>query len=323
MTFLLDSETFVFPSIISLNSKIRKNIILSTVLYGCDTWSRPEGPTSVEGVRAQFWRLYLKVRWSNRMMEKIHNEELHHSFSPPSIRVIKWRIVRWAGHVAHMGEMKNAFRILVGIPEGRGRLGDLGVDGKIIIYWSVWCLGKHRDNSTLEIYSVKMWIGPNRLKIGSIGAILNTVTNQSGKLLTSRATISFCRRTRLHIRGPFERFVDSPSYSESELCRGAVMICFSKYPPWQAVRFLQRSTHFSKTCCRPFAANLRRTVEQAVLTSWSLASELPFHGWKNAEMAWSEIWIVWLHRWVVGFLIHFFQAEHTLQSRNADASLRK
>jgi hypothetical protein len=32
------------------------------------------------------------------------------------------------------------------------------------------------------------------------------------------------------------------------------------------MHFLQRSTHFSKTCCRPFAASFRRIVEQAVLT---------------------------------------------------------
>jgi hypothetical protein len=78
----------------------------------------------------------------------------------------------------------------------------------------------------------------------------------------------------------FEKFVDSPYYSESELCGSAVTVSFSKYLPWQAMHFLQRSTHFSKTCCRPFAASFRRIVEQAVLTS-----ELPFHGWKSPEIA--------------------------------------
>jgi hypothetical protein len=67
-------------------------------------------------------------------------------------------------------------------------------------------------------------------------------------------------------RGPFEKFVDSPYYSESELCGGAVTVSFSKYLPLKAMHFLQRSTHFSKTCCRPFAASFRRIVEQAVLT---------------------------------------------------------
>jgi hypothetical protein len=46
------------------------------------------------------------------------------------------------------------------------------------------------------------------------------------------------------LRGPFERFMDSPYYSESELCGGAVTVCFSKYLPWQEMHFLQRSTHF-------------------------------------------------------------------------------
>jgi len=47
------------------------------------------------------------------------------------------------------------------------------------------------------------------------------------------------------------QFVDSHYYSELELCGGAVTVSFSKYLLWQAMHFLQRSTHFSKTCCRP------------------------------------------------------------------------
>jgi hypothetical protein len=43
------------------------------------------------------------------------------------------------------------------------------------------------------------------------------------------------------------------------------------WDPWQAMYFLQRSTHLSKTCCRP------------LITSKFLASELPFHGWKSPE----------------------------------------
>jgi hypothetical protein len=50
------------------------------------------------------------------------------------------------------------------------------------------------------------------------------------------------------VRGPFEKFVDSTHYSDSELCGGVVMVSFSKYLPWQAMHFLQDSTHFSKTC---------------------------------------------------------------------------
>jgi hypothetical protein len=50
----------------------------------------------------------------------------------------------------------------------------------------------------------------------------------------------------ISIRGPFEKFVDSLYHSKSGLCGGAVTVCFSKYFPWQAMHFLQRSTHFFK-----------------------------------------------------------------------------
>jgi hypothetical protein len=77
-----------------------------------------------------------------------------------------------------------------------------------------------------------------------------------------------------YIRGPFAKFVDSPYYSVSELCGGAVTVSFSKYLPWQAMQFLQRSTHFSITCRRP------------MITSKFLASELPFQGWMGRDLNW-------------------------------------
>jgi hypothetical protein len=58
---------------------------------------------------------------------KLHNEELHGLYSSPSIiRVIIARRMRWAGHVAHMGEVRGAYNILVGRPEGRRPLGRPG-----------------------------------------------------------------------------------------------------------------------------------------------------------------------------------------------------
>jgi hypothetical protein len=55
---------------------------------------------------------------------KLHNEELHNLYSWPSIiRIIKLRRMRWAGHVARMGEKRNVYRLLVGKPEGKIQLG--------------------------------------------------------------------------------------------------------------------------------------------------------------------------------------------------------
>jgi hypothetical protein len=58
-------------------------------------------------------------RWRN-----LHNEELRDLYSSPSvIRIIKSRSMRWAGHVARMGEKRNAYRLLVGKREGRRPVG--------------------------------------------------------------------------------------------------------------------------------------------------------------------------------------------------------
>jgi len=55
---------------------------------------------------------------------RLHNEELNDLYCSPNIvRVIKSRRVRWAGHVARMGEEREVYRILVGKPEGRRPLG--------------------------------------------------------------------------------------------------------------------------------------------------------------------------------------------------------
>jgi hypothetical protein len=51
---------------------------------------------------------------------KLHNEGLRDLYSSPSIIIIiKSRRMRWASHVARMGEKRNAYRILVGKPEGK------------------------------------------------------------------------------------------------------------------------------------------------------------------------------------------------------------
>jgi len=57
---------------------------------------------------------------------RLHNEELNDMYCSPNIvRVIKSRRMRWAGHVARMGEERGVYRALVGKPEGRRPLGRL------------------------------------------------------------------------------------------------------------------------------------------------------------------------------------------------------
>jgi hypothetical protein len=57
-------------------------------------------------------------------LRKLHNEELHNLYSSPDIiAMIKSRRMRWAGHVAGMGENRKAYRTLVGKPEGNRALG--------------------------------------------------------------------------------------------------------------------------------------------------------------------------------------------------------
>ena len=59
-----------------------------------------------------------------REWRKLHNEELNDLYSSPSIfRVIKSKRMRWAGHVASLGEQRSVYRVLVGKPEGKWPLG--------------------------------------------------------------------------------------------------------------------------------------------------------------------------------------------------------
>jgi hypothetical protein len=107
--------------------KIYKIIILPVVLYGCETLSltlREEHRLRV------FENRVLKRIFGPKRAEvtggwrKLHNEELHGLYTSPSIvRVIKARRMRWARHVARMGEVRDAYNILVGRPEGRMLLG--------------------------------------------------------------------------------------------------------------------------------------------------------------------------------------------------------
>jgi hypothetical protein len=64
---------------------------------------------------------------------RVHNEGLCYLYSSQStIRKIKSRRMRWAGHVAVMGEKRNAYSLLVGKPEGKRPLGDQNVVGWVM-----------------------------------------------------------------------------------------------------------------------------------------------------------------------------------------------
>jgi len=63
---------------------------------------------------------------------KLHNDELNDLYSSPNIvRVIKSRRMRWAGHVAPMGERRGIYRVLVGKLRERDHLEDPSLDGRI------------------------------------------------------------------------------------------------------------------------------------------------------------------------------------------------
>jgi len=64
---------------------------------------------------AKLRRDEVTVEW-----RRLHNEELNVLYySPNIVRVIKWRRMRWARHVARIGEERVVYRVLVGKPEGR------------------------------------------------------------------------------------------------------------------------------------------------------------------------------------------------------------
>jgi hypothetical protein len=69
-------------------------------------------------------RIFGPKREEDGSWRKLHNDELHNLYSSPNIvRVIKSRRMRWAGHVARMGEGRGVYRVSMGRPEGKRPLG--------------------------------------------------------------------------------------------------------------------------------------------------------------------------------------------------------
>ncbi|KAJ4427229.1 hypothetical protein ANN_24846 [Periplaneta americana] len=116
-----------------------KTVILPIALYGCETWTltlREEHRLRVFENKVLRKMFGAKRDEVTREWKKLHKEELHALYSSPEIMGdIKSRRLRWAGHVAHMGESRNAYRVLVGRLEGKDLWGGRDVDGKIILKW--------------------------------------------------------------------------------------------------------------------------------------------------------------------------------------------
>jgi len=121
----------------NINIKIYRIIMSPVVLYGCETWSltlkdeRRLGVFENRVLRKIFGRKRDEVKEEWR---KLHKEEFNDLYPSPNIaRVIKWRRMKWAGHVARMGKSRCVYRVFVENPEGKRTLGRPGEDGRIIL----------------------------------------------------------------------------------------------------------------------------------------------------------------------------------------------
>jgi hypothetical protein len=108
-------RVFFSSCLLSKNLKIKmyRTIILLAVLYGCETWSamlREE-----RSLRMFEKRVMRRITGRKREevvgdWRRLHNDELPNLYASPNIiRAIKLRRMRWVGHVAYMGEMRNAY----------------------------------------------------------------------------------------------------------------------------------------------------------------------------------------------------------------------
>jgi hypothetical protein len=191
---LFSPEPSVFSTaVIKHTFIICKTIILPVVLYGCETWPhtlREEHRLRVFENKVLRRIFGLKKDEVTGGWRKLHNEELCDVYSSPSIiRMIKSKRMRWAGHVARMEEKRNAYRLLVGKPQGKRPLERLR--------WS-WV-----DNVKMDFgWGGVDWIdlAQNRDKWRAlVNAVMNfQVSQNAGKLTSGFTTCGLLSSAQLH-----------------------------------------------------------------------------------------------------------------------------
>ena len=135
--------------------------------------------------------MVLISEWHEHVRWEIYARHLQHvgNSSPNIVRVIKSRRMRWAGHVARMGEEREVYRVLVGKPEGKSPL------GRPRRRWV--------DNIRMDLQEVGCgymdWIGlaqdTDRWRM-LVSVVMNLrVPWNAGNFLTSCKPVSFSRRT--------------------------------------------------------------------------------------------------------------------------------
>jgi hypothetical protein len=132
-------------------------------LYGCETWSQ----TSRKRRRLRIFENRVLRIFGPRRDEvtgewrKFHSRELHNLYSSPDIiRQIKSRSMRWAGHVARMGDERKVYKVLVGKSEGKRPL-ERPRRG-----WEDWIRMYLR-----KIGCGGVWSGYTWLRIGTVGGL--------------------------------------------------------------------------------------------------------------------------------------------------------
>ena len=160
------AQNTLFSGLLFKNIKIKvyRCIILHVVSYGCETWSltlREDHRLMV--FESRVLRRIFRPRKDKvtREWRKLHNEELNDLYSSPNIvQVIKLRRMRWAGHVAHMGEKGGAYRVLMWKPEGKRPLERPRL--------------RQEDNIKMDLreWNVGVWTGSIWLRIGTGGELL-------------------------------------------------------------------------------------------------------------------------------------------------------